>query len=85
MIRSPRKGDVRRPSDDDASELFERRDAGRDFLEAVVPEGPHSLLAGLGCDLVEISPLHDVGQATSYLGAQLLFEMVSIVPPTRKP
>ena len=31
----------------------------------------------VGCDLVKISPLHDVGQATSYLGAQLLFEMVS--------
>jgi arginase family enzyme len=39
----------------------------------------------VGCDLVEISPLHDVGQMTSYLGAQLLFEMASIVPPTRKP
>jgi agmatinase len=39
----------------------------------------------VGCDLVEISPLHDMGQTTSYLGAQLLFEMVSIVPPTRKP
>ena len=38
----------------------------------------------VGCDLVEISPLHDVGQMTTYLGAQLLFEMVSIIPPTRK-
>ena len=37
----------------------------------------------VGCDLVEISPLHDVGQTTTYLGAQLLFEMVSIIPPTR--
>src|SRR2546428_7018846 len=25
----------------------------------------------VGCDLVEISPLHDVGQMTTYLGAQL--------------
>ena len=37
----------------------------------------------VGADLVEVSPLHDVGQTTVYLGAQLLFEMVSIVPPTR--
>jgi hypothetical protein len=28
--------------------------------------------------------LHDVGQTTTYLGAQLLFEMVSIIPPMRK-
>lgn len=38
----------------------------------------------VGCDLVEISPLHDVGGMTAYLGAQLLFEMVSIIPPTRR-
>jgi len=38
----------------------------------------------VGCDLVEVSPLHDVGGMTAYLGAQLLFEMVSIIPPTRR-
>jgi agmatinase len=37
----------------------------------------------VGFDLVEISPQHDVNDMTSYLGVQLLFEMVSIVPPTR--
>jgi agmatinase len=38
----------------------------------------------VGFDLVEVSPLHDVANLTTYLGAQLLFEMVSILPPTRK-
>jgi agmatinase len=38
----------------------------------------------VGFDLVEVSPLHDSGQMTSYLAAQLLFEMASIVPPTRR-
>src|SRR5262249_13356906 len=38
----------------------------------------------VGFDLVEVSRLHDVGQQTAYLGAQLLFEMASILPPTRK-
>jgi guanidinobutyrase len=37
----------------------------------------------VGLDLVEVSPLHDVSHTTQYLAAQLLFEMVSIVPPTR--
>ena len=37
----------------------------------------------VGFDLVEVSPPHDVGDMTSYLAVQLLFEMVSIVPPTR--
>jgi agmatinase len=31
-------------------------------------------------DLVELSPLHDVGNVTSYLAAQILFEMVSLLP-----
>ena len=38
----------------------------------------------VGLDLVEVSPLHDSGNMTSYLAAQLLFEMASIVPPTRR-
>jgi arginase family enzyme len=38
----------------------------------------------VGFDLVEVSPIHDVAHLTTYLGAQLLFEMVSILPPTRK-
>jgi guanidinobutyrase len=38
----------------------------------------------VGFDLVEVSPLHDSGGMTSYLAAQLLFEMASIVPPTRR-
>ena len=37
----------------------------------------------VGLDLVEVSPPHDVGNQTAYLAAQLLFEMVSIVPATR--
>lgn len=37
----------------------------------------------VGMDLVEVSPPHDVAGMTAYLGAQILFEMVSIVPPTR--
>lgn len=37
----------------------------------------------VGFDLVEVSPPHDTGNMTSYLAAQLLFEMASIVPPTR--
>jgi len=39
----------------------------------------------VGFDLVEVSPLHDTGNMTSYLAAQLLFEMASLVPPTRHP
>jgi arginase family enzyme len=38
----------------------------------------------VGFDLVEVSPIHDAAHLTTYLGAQLLFEMVSILPPTRK-
>ncbi len=37
----------------------------------------------VGLDLVEVSPLHDTGNMTSYLAAQLLFEMVSLVPRAR--
>ena len=33
-------------------------------------------------DLVELSPVHDVSHMTAYLAAQVLFEMVCIVPPT---
>jgi agmatinase len=32
-------------------------------------------------DLVELSPLHDLGNLTSYLAAQILFEMVCLLPP----
>jgi agmatinase len=39
----------------------------------------------VGFDLVEVSPIHDVANLTTYLAAQLLFEMVSILPPTRRP
>lgn len=39
----------------------------------------------VGLDLVEVSPLHDVSHMTTYLAAQLLFEMVSIIPATRRP
>lgn len=39
----------------------------------------------VGFDLVEVSPIHDVAHLTTYLGAQLLFEMASILPRTRKP
>ncbi len=38
----------------------------------------------VGLDLVEVSPVHDVANLTTYLAAQILFEMVSIVPPTRR-
>jgi agmatinase len=34
-------------------------------------------------DLVELSPLHDLGNLTSYLAAQILFEMVCILPRRR--
>lgn len=37
----------------------------------------------VGFDLVEVSPIHDVANLTTYLGAQLLFEMASILPRTR--
>jgi len=33
-------------------------------------------------DLVELSPVHDASHLTSYLAAQMLFEMVCILPPT---
>ncbi|WP_340108283.1 agmatinase [Pikeienuella sp. HZG-20] len=33
-------------------------------------------------DLVELSPVHDVSHLTAYLTAQILFEMVCIVPAT---
>jgi guanidinobutyrase len=32
-------------------------------------------------DLVELSPIHDVANLTAYLAAQVLFEMVCLVPP----
>jgi guanidinobutyrase len=32
-------------------------------------------------DLVELSPPHDVGNLTAYLAAQILFEMVCLLPP----
>jgi guanidinobutyrase len=38
----------------------------------------------VGFDLVEVSPPHDIGDQTTYLAAQLLFEMVSIIPKTRR-
>ena len=34
-------------------------------------------------DLVELSPVHDLGHLTAYLAAQILFEMVCILPPRR--
>lgn len=34
-------------------------------------------------DLVELSPLHDLAGQTAYLAAQILFEMVSVLPPHR--
>jgi agmatinase len=34
-------------------------------------------------DLVELSPPHDLGHLTAYLAAQILFEMVCILPPRR--
>jgi agmatinase len=34
-------------------------------------------------DLVELSPLHDLANMTSYLAAQILFEMVCILPRRR--
>ncbi len=36
----------------------------------------------VGFDLVEICPPHDQGDQTSYLGAQILFDFVSMLPPT---
>jgi guanidinobutyrase len=58
---------------------------GPDSFEAVEALRAVKVLADdiVGFDLVEVSPPHDVGNQTSYLAAQLLFEMVSIVPPTR--
>ena len=35
----------------------------------------------IGMDLVELSPIHDVSHLTAYLAAQILFEMVCIIPP----
>ncbi len=59
---------------------------GPNSFEAVEALRAVGVLANdiVGCDLVEVSPLHDSGGMTSYLGAQLLFEMTSIVPPTRR-
>lgn len=34
----------------------------------------------VGMDLVELSPVHDVSHLTAYLAAQILFEMVCILP-----
>jgi len=36
----------------------------------------------VGFDIVEVAPPLDVRDQTSYLAAQILFEMVSVVPPT---
>src|SRR4051812_19524605 len=36
----------------DADELFDRRDAGRELREAVVPHRPHALLDGGALDLL---------------------------------
>jgi agmatinase len=35
-------------------------------------------------DLVELSPLHDTGNVTAYLAAQILFEMVCLLPSSSK-
>jgi agmatinase len=58
---------------------------GPDSFEAVEALRAVQVLAAgiVGFDLVEVSPLHDAGQRTSYLGAQFLFEMASLLPPTR--
>ena len=34
-------------------------------------------------DLVELSPIHDVSHLTAYLAAQILFEMVCLLPARR--
>jgi guanidinobutyrase len=39
--------------------------------------------AVVAMDLVELSPLHDVGNQTAYLAAQILFEMVCLLPSRR--
>ncbi len=38
----------------------------------------------VGFDLVEVAPHHDLKDMTTYLAVQFLFEMVSLVPPTRR-
>ena len=38
----------------------------------------------VGFDLVEVAPHHDVNDLTTYLAVQILFEMVCLVPQTRK-
>ena len=57
---------------------------GPDSFEAVEALRAVTAVADgiVGMDLVEVSPLHDVAHITTYLGAQLLFEMVSIIPAT---
>jgi guanidinobutyrase len=55
--------------------------AAVEALRAVRALGPDIV----GFDLVEVSPLHDVANLTTYLGAQLLFEMTCLLPPTVRP
>ncbi len=38
----------------------------------------------VGFDLVEVAPHHDLKDMTTYLAVQLLFEMICLVPPTRR-
>lgn len=52
--------------------------AAVEALRAVRELGPGIV----GFDLVEVSPLHDVANLTTYLGAQLVFEMACLLPPT---
>jgi agmatinase len=54
---------------------FEAVEALRSLM--AIPE------AIVAMDLVELSPLHDLGNLTSYLAAQILFEMVCILPRRR--
>lgn len=34
----------------------------------------------VGCDLVEVSPIYDVSGTTAITGANLLFEMLCVLP-----
>jgi guanidinobutyrase len=52
--------------------------AAVEALRAVRALGPDIV----GFDLVEVSPLHDVANLTTYLGAQLVFEMACLLPRT---
>lgn len=57
---------------------------GPTSFEAIEALRALSDIAGdiVGFDLVEICPPHDVRDQTSYLGAQILFDFVSMLPPT---